>query len=210
MGEVKAKVVSVDQFRLDSSNIRKHSDRNLDAIGASIERFGLARSGVVDADGVVRAGNGTFEAAVRQGLREVVLVEPEPGQMVMVRRPEWSEVESKAYSLADNKTSDLSTFDYQALSLVLPEMRDAGLHPEDLGWESWEIEPLEAAKWSPPERVEGALEVDTTAVTPPVRLSLEQRKIFERALERLRSENGELSEGEGLKLLALSYLGEQP
>ena len=47
----------------DPANARTHSERNIDAIVASLRRFGQQKPIVVDSNGVVRAGNGTLVAA---------------------------------------------------------------------------------------------------------------------------------------------------
>ena len=54
---------SVDSLSADPANVRTHDKRNIDAIKASLRRFGQQKPIVVDGDGVVVAGNGTLAAA---------------------------------------------------------------------------------------------------------------------------------------------------
>ena len=51
--------VAIESLELDPNNARKHSKRNLDAIAASLEKFGQ-RKPIVIHNGVVIAGNGTL------------------------------------------------------------------------------------------------------------------------------------------------------
>ena len=71
-----------------------------------MRRFGPARSIVIDQGGVIIAGNETANACAAEGLTEVLVVDPKPGQLVAVRRSDWSETEKMGYGIADNKTSD--------------------------------------------------------------------------------------------------------
>ena len=51
----------------DPANARRHPERNLEQIKASLRRFGQQKPIVVDAANVVRAGNGTLAAAKSLG-----------------------------------------------------------------------------------------------------------------------------------------------
>lgn len=70
------------------------------AISQSLERFGQLKPIVVDSDGVILAGNHTYAAAVALGWTEIAVVESSlEGQ------------EKSAFALADNRLSDLATYD---------------------------------------------------------------------------------------------------
>jgi hypothetical protein len=51
---VKAETVPIDSLSFDPANVRKHGERNLATIKASLQRFGQQKPIVVDANGVVR------------------------------------------------------------------------------------------------------------------------------------------------------------
>jgi hypothetical protein len=55
--------VEVSTLLNDPANVRKHNERNLESIKASLARFGQQKPIVVGRDGVVIAGNGTLAAA---------------------------------------------------------------------------------------------------------------------------------------------------
>lgn len=116
MTKPKVETVSLDALVPDPLNARVRDERASVALSKSVEAFGLGRSVVVDSGGVVRAGNGTLEAARAAGVREVVIVETDGTQLVAVKRPDWSEAQAVAYAIADNRTGDLSSFDPKRLS----------------------------------------------------------------------------------------------
>ncbi len=142
----------------DNKNARKHDGKNLQAIKKSIETFGAGRSLVVDGGNVVRAGNGTLEAALEAGVSEAVVVDVTGDQLVVVRRKDWSEQQGQAYGLADNKATDMSEFDEAVVRDLM-----LGLEPElqlATGFNESEIGLLTADDWSP------TVETDDTAETP--------------------------------------------
>jgi DNA modification methylase len=82
----------------------------------------MARSLVMDADGMIRAGNGTLEAARAAGITEAIVVETDGTQLVVVKRPDWSTEKALAYALSDNRTGELSEWDADALAASLAEL----------------------------------------------------------------------------------------
>ena len=46
----------------DKRNARKHNPRNIGMIADAIREIGVSRSGVIDEDGNILAGNGTYDA----------------------------------------------------------------------------------------------------------------------------------------------------
>ena len=158
---VKTTEVKITDIELDPQNAREHDEANRDAIKASLDRFGPGRSIVIDSKDTVRAGNGTVEAAIEAGFESVFVVEPEPGQLVAVRRPEWSEAEAKGYGLADNRASELARWNIAALSDVIASIPE--IDPGDMGFSAEQLDALigDASKPGP------GLSGDTTAPDPP-------------------------------------------
>lgn len=132
----KIETLKISDLTVDPANVRVRDERAKRTLAASLKRFGPARSIVVDKDGIVRAGNGTIEAAESIGLSEVVVVDVEPGQVVAVRRPDWSPSEATAYSIADNRTAELADWDNEALSKQLDALGGEGINLDDLGFSS--------------------------------------------------------------------------
>lgn len=119
---VKVTRVPLASLVSDPKNARKHDAKNMQAITKSIERFGAGRSLVVDGQNIVRAGNGTLEAAMEAGVSDAIVVDATGNQLVVVRRKDWTEQDGIAYGLADNKTTDMSTFDDAVVSELLKDM----------------------------------------------------------------------------------------
>lgn len=127
-------IVKIDSLTFDPANVRKHDEKNLAAIKASLNRFGQQKPIVVDASGVVRAGNGTLAAAKALGWKEIRIV-----------RSSLAGSEATAYAIADNRTAELAEWDDDALAQTL-----AALQIEDdelavaTGFDMKEIEALTA------------------------------------------------------------------
>lgn len=101
---MKTEMIPIADLKVDPENVRVHDERNLETIRASLEEFGQQKPIVVDARGYVVAGNGTLVCARDMGWQELACV-----------RTSLDGAQLKAYAIADNRTSDLSAFDDDAL-----------------------------------------------------------------------------------------------
>ena len=122
--------IAVADLSLDPSNVRKHSRRNLDAIKASLRKFGQQKPIVVDAKGIVLAGNGTLTAAKELGWTEIQIV-----------RTELAGVEATAFAIADNRTAELAKWE-DSLSDVIKSLLTAGVASDDIGFNQMEIDEM--------------------------------------------------------------------
>jgi site-specific DNA-methyltransferase (adenine-specific) len=109
---MKAELVPIDSISLDPANLRRHPERNLSSIVASLKRFGQQRPILVDAAGIVRAGNGTLMAAKQLGYKEIEIV-----------RSGLEGSEATAYAIADNRTAELAEWDDNALAETLSALQ---------------------------------------------------------------------------------------
>jgi hypothetical protein len=100
---------------LDPENARKHSQKNLDAIKASLTQFGQRKPIVINSKGVILAGNGTVEAARTLGWDHID---------VAVVPSDWDEATARAYALADNRTAVIAAWDDNVLAKQLLELID--------------------------------------------------------------------------------------
>ena len=114
-GGLAPELVKIEKLSPDPANVRKHSGRNIEAIKASLRRFGQQKPIVVNGDGVVIAGNGTLEAARELGWDRIDIV-----------RTKLCGADAIAFGIADNRTSELADWDEDALTKVLDSL------PEDL------------------------------------------------------------------------------
>jgi DNA modification methylase len=129
---MKTELVKIETLVFDPANARKHGEKNLSAIKSSLQRFGQQKPIVVDANGVVRAGNGTLAAAKALGWKEIAIV-----------RSPLSGSEATAYAIADNRTSELAEWDDDVLSQTLAALQ---IEDEELalasGFDAKEIDAL--------------------------------------------------------------------
>ena len=103
-------------IKLDKRNYRKHNDENKRLIKKSLEECGTGRSIVIDNDNEIIAGNGVYEVANELGI-PVKIIETDGNEIIAVKRTDINRNDEKRDKLAilDNKTSDLSEFDYDLL-----------------------------------------------------------------------------------------------
>jgi len=110
-------------IKLDKNNVRIHPDANKVAIKNSLAELGAGRSILLDADDVLIAGNGVFEQAQALGL-PVKVIESDGTELIAVKRTDLSTDDEKriALAIADNRLTDLSDFDDEALNKMLDEL----------------------------------------------------------------------------------------
>lgn len=124
-----AELVPIGQLRQDEDNVRRHDERNLAAIRASLEAFGQRKPIVVDDTGRVLAGNGTLTAAQELGWTQL-----------WARRYDGPPEEARAFALADNRTAELATWDRPLLAAQLEQLADSAWAPAT-GFEPGEVKP---------------------------------------------------------------------
>ncbi len=105
------KVSTLKDLKQDPKNARKHNSRNIGLIESSLRKVGAARSGVIDENGVILAGNGTYEALARAGIERVKVVEADGNEWVVVRRSGLTEQQKRELALADNRAAELAEWD---------------------------------------------------------------------------------------------------
>jgi DNA modification methylase len=109
--------VPVGDLRLDPANANMHPEKNLEAIKDSLAAFGQRQVILARKDNnTVIAGNGRLLAARALGWSHIACVFVDDDDMTAVR-----------YAIADNRTSELSEWDNDVLSMLLSTIK------EDLG-----------------------------------------------------------------------------
>lgn len=114
-------MASISDLKPDHRNARRRTDRSASLISESLQRFGAARSIVIDEDGRILAGNGTVEGARAAGIQKVRIVEAAGDELIAVRRTGLTEEQKIGLALADNRTSDLSDWDPLMLEQLAAE-----------------------------------------------------------------------------------------
>ena len=97
--------IPIDVLTEDESNARLHEGRSIKAIKESLSRFGQQKPIVLRQDGKsVLAGNGTLRAARELGWTQIAAV-----------KTKLKGEEAAAFSIADNRTAELSDWDVGVL-----------------------------------------------------------------------------------------------
>jgi hypothetical protein len=128
---VNVETVPIDSIHVDPANVRVHPERNLSAIKASLARFGQQKPIVIDESGIVRAGNGTLEAARALGWETVNVV-----------RTPLTGSEATAYAIADNRTAELAEWDDTALATTLRALQSEDFNLSSVGYSDEELQGL--------------------------------------------------------------------
>ena len=119
--------VRCDSLSFDPANTRKHGKKNLDAIKASLRRFGQQRPIVVDSRGIVLAGNGTLAAALELGWTEIAVVKSDLGG-----------VDATAFGIADNRTAELAEWD-ENLGDILASLKAEDFPLAEIGFDEEDL-----------------------------------------------------------------------
>lgn len=114
-------MTSINSLLPDHKNARRRTDRSASLIKESIDRYGAARSIVIDEDNRILAGNGTIEAAKAAGIKNVRIIESDGTEVIAVRRTGLTEDEKIGVALSDNRSSDLSEWDQEMLRRLSEE-----------------------------------------------------------------------------------------
>ena len=134
----------IDTLKPDPANPRRHTKRQIRQIADSIETFDFNVPILIDGDDNIVAGHGRFFACRLLGITEV------PTLCLDHLTPE----QARAFRIADNRLTEISTWDDR---LLAEQLRDLSLHGLDFtleatGFEVGEIDLRIASLEEPPER----------------------------------------------------------
>ncbi len=119
----------LSELKLYAGNPRIISDEAVDAVAASIREFGFRVPILVDRDGVIVAGHARYRAAQKLGLTEVPVIVAD----------DLTPEQIKAYRIADNRTAELSTWDYDLLPIELADLQSMDFDLDLLGFSTDEL-----------------------------------------------------------------------
>jgi hypothetical protein len=130
--------VAVDTLQVDQRNARRHGMRNLEAVKESLRRFGQQRPIVVDAAGVVLAGNATLLAARELGWTAIDIM-----------RTTLKGKAATEYAVADNRTAELAEWDTAVLDELAKEVDLSAFFTQgelDALVGNWQVDAVDMAK----------------------------------------------------------------
>lgn len=112
-----------------AKNAKIHGEEQVKRLQASLREFGFVKPLLIDEDGNLIAGHGILTAAVAEGMEAVPCVLAEG----------LTEAQRRAYILADNRLSELSSWDQATVDLELGDLGDLDF---DLGVTGFDLEDL--------------------------------------------------------------------
>jgi site-specific DNA-methyltransferase (adenine-specific) len=104
---------------------------NVDKVASSIKEFGFQQPIVVDKEFVIIVGHTRYEAAKKLELKEVPIV-----------IADLSEVQAKAYRIADNKVAQDNYWDFEKLQLELDSILENNYELMNTGFDVDELDNL--------------------------------------------------------------------
>jgi|TARA_R110000803_G_scaffold200408_1_gene264752 DNA modification methylase len=128
----KIEYVSIDTLIPYARNARTHSDAQVAQIAASITEFGWTNPILTDGVKGVIAGHGRLLAARKLGHNEVPIIE----------LSHLTDIQKRAYIIADNKLSLNAGWDDEVLSVEMEELDDEGFDLTLTGFGDEELEGL--------------------------------------------------------------------
>jgi len=128
-------------------NSRTHSDIQVSQIAASIKEFGFTNPVLIDEDNDIIAGHGRVLAAKKLGLDSVPCI----------RLSHLSEIQQRAYVIADNQLALNSGWNFDMLSVEIDELND---NKYDISLIGFTTEQLAEIIGSPDEPVNNELKAD--------------------------------------------------
>lgn len=112
------------------NNARIHDEAQVLQIAASIKEFGFTNPVLIDKDNGVIAGHGRLEAAKKLGIETVPCL----------RLAHLTDVQRKAYIIADNKLALNSAWDKDLLMLEVANLQELGADLNLLGFDPSELQ----------------------------------------------------------------------
>jgi len=126
------KIVNLSELHPSPNNARKHTPAQIRGLARSIETFHFNAPVLADRNGNILAGHGRVLAAQTLGMTQVSVIFLD----------HLTEAQAKAYMLADNRLTDMSSWDDTKLAIQLKEMSEMALdfEIEATGFEAPEID----------------------------------------------------------------------
>ena len=147
------------------------NDQAVEAVASSIRTFGFNVPILVDRDLVIIAGHARWKAASKIGMKTVPII-------IL----ELTDMQRRAFALADNKTAEIADWDFPKLRELLEELRSEDYNLSEIGFSNAELVALltDASEpdWSEFDQNLAALENDGYAL-----LSVKIRPVMKEAIQ---------------------------
>lgn len=182
------KVVGIDTVRPDPE-AKIHPPDQIEALRSLLRRFGQATPLTVDADGIIRKGNGTWLAMKAEGMK-----------VAKILQASFTGLEARAYALADNRVGEMSEWDAGTVDRQLHDLKD---FPDLDALKFPELDALEYGRDVVRDGPKKGMPLDLeNRATVTAVLAVEQAENIERAIVATGVEH----RGEALNEICLHYL----
>jgi ParB-like nuclease domain len=130
--DLRIEQLSLHELKLDSRNPKLHSDPQTEQIARSIQTYGFNVPIAIDGDGKVLAGHGRLLAAQKLGCVTVPVI----------RLTHLRPAQARAFSIADNRLTENSTWDDRLLGEIFRDLatQDLDFSLETTGFSVGEID----------------------------------------------------------------------
>ena len=131
-------LVPIDDLVPYANNAKIHDKRQIAQLRASLREFGFVTPVLIDFDNNIIAGHGRVEAARAEGMTEV--------PCVLVSN--LTEAQRKAYILADNRLSETSAWDTEALKIELEGLEALQFDTGIIGFDAEDVKEIEVSGYT--------------------------------------------------------------
>ena len=128
---MKVNSVDINSIKPYEKNPRKISPKSIDMVASSIKEFGFQQPIVVDKDYVIVVGHTRHQASKKLGLKEVPIVVGD-----------FTDEQSKAYRIADNRINEETGWDYKILQEELNLLMDLDIDLNLTGFSNEELDSM--------------------------------------------------------------------
>lgn len=146
-------LIDIEKLIPYAMNARTHSDAQVAQIAGSIKDFGFTNPCLIDEENGLIAGHGRVMAARKLKIKEIPCI----------RLAHLTEVQKKAYILADNRIALNSGWDIELLKVELEKLKIEDVDLKILGFDDVELNEI-----LKPEIIEGKTDEDAIPEVPEV------------------------------------------
>ena len=131
-------LIPIDDLVPYANNAKIHDKKQIAQLRASLREFGFVTPVLIDFDNNIIAGHGRVESARAEGMTEV--------PCVLVSN--LTEAQRKAYILADNRLSETSAWDTDALKIELEGLEALQFDTGIIGFDAESVKEIEVSGYT--------------------------------------------------------------
>jgi ParB-like chromosome segregation protein Spo0J len=124
--------IDIDKIIPYQNNAKIHTLEQINLLANAIAEFGFTQPIVIDANRIIIAGHGRYEAAMKMELKKVPVIMAD----------DLTPTQVKAARISDNKLAELSSWDNDLLGTELEQLAEIDYDLEDLGFSAGELSGL--------------------------------------------------------------------